>query len=301
LEKAAPLLPSGLAQKYLRLKRCKVNGKAAARDYRLQPGDTLELYINDEFFEQPNEDNAYLAITAPKVDVLYEDENIMLVLKPFGQLSHPADGEYVNTLITHIQAYLLAKGEWNPSGSATFRPALCNRIDRNTGGIVIAAKTASALRILTEKIRTREIEKLYLAAVHGSVKPANGRLDSFIFKDAKLNRVYVDEHSAKGSKSAVTEYRTAASAHELTLLECRLITGRTHQIRAQLAAAGYPLLGDGKYGKSDAEKHQALYSYKLTFAFISDAAELTYLSGKTFAASTDKIPFVNKYFQYDGL
>jgi len=297
LEKAAPLLPSGLAQKYLRLKRCKINGKAAQRDYRLQSGDLLELYINDEFFERPNEDNAYLAISVPKVDVLYEDENILLALKPFGQLSHPDGSEFINTLITHIQAYLLAHGEWNPNDSATFRPALCNRIDRNTGGIVLAAKTASALRILTEKVRSREIDKLYLAAVSGVLRPSSGQIEGFIFKDSKLNRVYASDRSSKGSKSAVTEYRTIAAANGNSLLECRLITGRTHQIRAQLAAAGHPLIGDGKYGKASAEeKYQALYSYKLRFSFSSDAAELNYLSGKTFTAPLNRIPFIEKFF-----
>ncbi|MDR0818211.1 MAG: RluA family pseudouridine synthase [Oscillospiraceae bacterium] len=302
LEKLAPLLPNSLAQKYIRLKRVKVNGKAVKRDYRLTVGDALELYINDEFFDRPNEDNAYLAITSPRVDALYEDENILLALKPPGMLSHPADGEYVSTLITHIQAYLLAKNEWFPGGSETFRPALCNRIDRNTGGIVIAAKNAEALRIVCDKIREREIEKYYLAAVRGKLIPESGRLEGFIFKDAKLNRVYVREQSTAGAKSAVTEYETLAVSGNLTLLECRLITGRTHQIRAQFAAAGFPLLGDGKYGAApqkpdnSGERYQALYSYKLRFAFKSSAGILGYLNGKTFEAPFDKIEFVTRYF-----
>jgi 23S rRNA pseudouridine955/2504/2580 synthase len=294
LEKTAPLLPASLAQKYIRLKRCKVNGKAAKREYKLLIGDVLELYINDEFFERPNDDNAYLAISNPQADILYEDANILLALKPPGQLSHPDGKEYINTLITHIQAYLFAKGEWNPDDSATFRPALCNRIDRNTGGIVIAAKTAAALRVSEEKIRGREIEKYYLAAINGAITPAKGRLEGFLFKDARLNRVYVSDKSIAGSKSAVTEYKTLIANANKSLVECRLLTGRTHQIRAQFAAAGHSLIGDSKYGKADGIKYQALYSYAVEFAFASPAGELEYLRGRRFEVPRSKIWFVSK-------
>jgi len=291
LEKSAPLLPSSLVQKYIRLKRCKVNGKAIARDYRLQIGDELQLYINDEFFDRPNEDNAYLAINSPKIDVLYEDENILLALKPPGLLSHSAEGEYVNTLLTHIQAYLFQKGEWEPKDSATFRPALCNRIDRNTGGIVIAAKNADTLRTITEKIRLREVDKIYLAAVHGKVEPAKGRLSGFIFKDAKLNKVYVKESAEIGSKSAITEYEVLKYDGKFSIVQCKLLTGRTHQIRAQFAAFGHPLLGDGKYGKPDGEKFQALYSYKVKFNFADCPENLAYLNGMEFTAPIDRVWF----------
>ena len=211
---------------------------------------------------------------------------------------HPHDGaEYGKTLIDHIQAYLYAKGEWKPRQEHSFAPALCNRIDRNTGGIVIAAKTAEALRVLNQKIKDRELEKRYLCVVHGTPKPRAGTLEGYIFKDAKENRVYVTQKPQPGSKTAVTKYRTLESRNGLSLVECELITGRTHQIRAMMAAAGTPLLGDGKYGKLDKRfdrKYQALYSYKLKFAFTTDAGALAYLDGKEF--TVDRVDFVEEFF-----
>ena len=230
--------------------------------------------------------------------VVYEDENLILVDKKPGQAVHPHEGaEYGRTLIDHIQAYLYARGEWKPREEHSFAPALCNRIDRNTGGIVIAAKTAEALRILNQKIKDRELEKRYLCVVHGTPKPKEGRLEGYIFKDAKQNRVYVTPKPQPGAKTAVTLYRTLQSRNGLSLVECELITGRTHQIRAMMAAAGTPLLGDGKYGKLDKRfdrTYQALYSYQLKFAFTTDAGCLAYLDGRTFAV--EDVDFVEEFF-----
>ncbi len=298
LAKAVPLLPASLCQKYIRLKRIKVDGKRADRDTRLVEGGVIQLYINDEFFDTPKPENAYLTVSAPKLNLVYEDDNLLLVDKKPGQAVHPHDGaEYGKTLIDHIQAYLYAKGEWRPREEHAFAPALCNRIDRNTGGIVIAAKNAEALRILNQKIKDRELEKRYLCVVHGRPKPAAGRLEGWIFKDAVQNRVYVTQKFQPGAKSAVTEYRTLKSQNGLSLVECELITGRTHQIRAMMAAAGTPLLGDGKYGKLDKQydrKFQALYSYRLKFTFTTDAGILQYLDGREF--QVEQVDFVTQYF-----
>ena len=297
--KAVPLLPESLLQKYIRLKRIKLNGKGAKRDARLQAGDTLQLYINDEFFEKPREENSYLKVGTPRLNIVYEDENILLLDKKPGVLCHSAGVWDYNTLIANIQAYLAQKGEWKPREENSFAPALCNRIDRNTGGIVIAAKNAESLRILNEKIRDREIEKFYLCAVQGRPKPPEGRLENYLFKDAGKNQVYVKSKPEPGARTAVTEYRTLCTKGSLSLVECRLLTGRTHQIRAQMAHAGWPLLGDGKYGserfnKGFEEKGQALYSYKLVFAFPTDAGLLNYLRGQEF--EVEKVDFVEKYF-----
>ena len=298
LAKAVPLLPASLAQKYIRLKRIKLGGKRVDRDTRLKEGDVLQLYINDEFFDTPSQDNAYLTVAAPKLNIVYEDENILLVDKRPGLAVHPHDGaEYGKTLIDHIQAYLYAKREWRPREENAFTPALCNRIDRNTGGIVIAAKNAEALRILNQKIKDREIDKRYLAIVEGTPKPKEGVLKGYLFKDAVKNRVYVTDTPQTGSKSCETHYRVLQSRNGLSLVECELITGRTHQIRAQFAHAGHPLLGDGKYGKLDkryARSYQALYSYRLTFRFTTDAGCLAYLDGKQF--QVEKVDFVEEYF-----
>ena len=236
LSKAVPLLPASLAQKYIRIKRIKLNGGRAERDSRLQAGDVLQLYINDEFFDKPREENS-------------------------------------------------------------FTPALCNRIDRNTGGIVIAAKTAEALRVMNQKIKDRELDKRYLAIVEGTPRPPKGSLKGYLFKDAKKNRVFVTDTPQTGAKSCQTNYVVLASQKGLSLVECELITGRTHQIRAQFAHAGHPLLGDGKYGKLDKRfdrSYQALYSYKLTFCFTTDAGALEHLNGKSFQVT--KVDFAEEYF-----
>ena len=299
LGKTLPLLPAPLAQKYLRLKRVKVNGRRARGDLRLRAGDVLQLYINDEFFDRPREDNAFLAVFRPQLDILYEDAHLLLVNKRPGLLVHPDQGEYVNTLITHIQAYLYQKKEWDPRQAGAFTPALCNRIDRNTGGIVIAAKTAEALRVMNQKIRDREIEKYYLCAVHGRLRPPQGRLEGFLSKDADKNQVTVHRAPVPGGRTALTRYRTLQVKDGLSLVECELIAGRTHQIRAQFAAAGHPLLGDGKYGRNRDDrrygrKFQALWSYKLVFAFTTPAGALESLNGRSW--QVDRVDFVEEYF-----
>ena len=298
LSKAVPLLPASLAHKYIRIKRIKCNGARVERDTRLQAGDVLSLYINDEFFDKPREDNAYLTVATPKLNSVYEDEHILLVDKRPGLAVHPHDGAvYGRTLIDHIQSYLYQKKEWRPREENAFTPALCNRIDRNTGGIVIAAKTAEALRVMNQKIKDRELDKRYLAIVEGTPKPRDGSLKGYLFKDAKKNRVFVTDTPQAGSKSCQTNYKTIVSKNGLSLVECELITGRTHQIRAQFAHAGHPLLGDGKYGKLDKRfdrNYQALYSYKLTFAFTTDAGALEPLNGKSF--QVEKVDFVEEYF-----
>ena len=301
LGKALPLLPAPLAQKYIRLKRVKVNGKGSQRDYRLSAGDLLQLYINDEFFDKPREDNAFLSVFKPQLDIVYEDENIMVCNKRPGLLCHPDEHEYVSTLITHIQAYLYQKKEWSPRWENSFTPALCNRIDRNTGGLVIAAKTAEALRILNDKIKNREISKFYLAAAVGKMTPPQGELKGFLLKDEGKKQVAVYKKPVPGGKSAHTRYKTLEFRKGLSLVECELLTGRTHQIRAQFADAGHPLLGDGKYGrradnaKTD-RKGQALWSYKLRFDFPTDAGALEYLKGKTLEVPRENIDFVGEYF-----
>ncbi len=298
--KAVPLLPESLLQKYIRLKRIKLNGKGAKRDTRLNEGDVLSLYINDEFFEVPREDNSYLKVGVPKLDIVYEDGNIILCDKAPGVLCHSAGKWDYNTLIANIQAHAYQRGDWRPREENAFAPALCNRIDRNTGGIVIAAKNAEALRIMNEKIASREIEKYYLCVVTGRPRPAEGKLEGFLFKDAAKNRVYVRSRPEPGARTAVTYYKTLASRNGLSLVECRLGTGRTHQIRAQMAAAGTPLLGDGKYGDGrrnrarGEEEGQLLYSYRIDFDFRSDAGELNYLKGASF--KVQKVGFVDKYF-----
>ncbi len=299
ISKSLPLLPPALLQKYIRIKRIKCNGARCERSQRLCEGDVLQLYINDEFFEQPREDNLFLTLFQPKLDILYEDENLLLLDKRPGLVVHADETEKVNTLINHVQAYLYQKREWNPRWENAFTPALCNRIDRNTGGIVIAAKNAETLRIINDKIRDREITKKYLLITLGQVKPAEGKIECFLRKDEAKKLVSVYHHPVPDGKSAVTLYRTLQNKGELSLVEAELLTGRTHQIRASFADLGHPLLGDGKYGRGDVnrrygETRQALYSYYLSFDFTTPSGLLDYLQGKSFQVET--VPFVKKYF-----
>ena len=297
--KNLPLLPPALLQKYIRLKRIKVNGKGSKRDVRLNAGDILQLYINDEFFDKPSEENMFLTVFQPKLNIVYEDENLLLVDKRPGMVVHADETEKVNTLINHIQAYLYQKREWNPRWENAFAPALCNRIDRNTGGIVIAAKNAETLRIINQKIRDREIDKRYLCITVGTPRPPQGEVSCFLLKDEKKKQVAVYHRPVPGGKTAVTRYRTLETREELSLLEVELLTGRTHQIRATMADLGCPLLGDGKYGDGQVnrrygETRQALYSYRLTFDFPTDAGLLNYLRGRSF--QVESVPFREKYF-----
>ncbi len=299
ISKSLPLLPPGLLQKYIRIKRIKVNGARAQRDQRLQQGDVLQLYINDEFFDQPREENMFLTLFRPSLEIVYEDENMMLLNKRPGLVVHADETEKVNTLINHIQAYLYQKREWNPKWENAFTPALCNRIDRNTGGIVIAAKNAETLRIINEKIRDREIDKRYLCITLGAPTPPEGKIDCFLLKDEQKKQVFVYHRPVPGGKTALTRYRTLEKRGELALVEVELLTGRTHQIRASFADMGHPLLGDGKYGigeknKRYGETRQALYSYRLTFDFKTDAGLLNYLKGRSF--QVEEVPFREKYF-----
>ena len=297
--KNLPLLPPALLQKYIRLKRIKVNGKGSKRDVRLETGDILQLYINDEFFDKPNEENLFLTVFKPQLNIVYEDDNLLLVDKRPGLSVHADETEKVNTLINHIQAYLYQKREWNPKWENAFAPALCNRIDRNTGGIVIAAKNAEALRIINEKIRAHELEKSYLGITVGRPKRPEGKIEGFLLKDEAKKEVRFFHKPVPGGKTAVTLYKTLESRNGLSLVECRLLTGRTHQIRVSMAEIGCPLLGDGKYGKGNVnrryhETRQALYSYKLRFDFPTDAGTLNYLKGKEF--TVENVPFREKYF-----
>ena len=268
-----------------------VNGKAVKSSYKVKPKDIVSVVM-----AYPRREIEIIPENIP-LNIVYEDDDLIIVNKPAGMVVHEDEHEKRYTLIDYIKAYLYQSGSYRPEEENSFAPALCNRIDRNTGGIVIAAKNAEALRVMNQKIKDREIDKRYLCIVHGTPRPASGRLEGQLFKDAKENRVYITKTPQKGSKTCVTLYKTLQSRNGLSLVECELVTGRTHQIRAQMAAAGWPLLGDGKYGKLDKRydrKFQALYSYKLTFQFTTDAGCLSYLNGRTF--QVESVDFVQEYF-----
>ncbi len=297
VSKLCPELPTGLMYKYIRLKRIKVNGKRCEIGTHLKVGDRVDLYISDEFFENSKKNYDFLK-AGKELDIVYEDENILLANKGAGLLCHPDKTEYNDTLIGRITRYLYEKGEYNPETENTFKPALANRIDRNTAGIVIAAKNAESLKILCEKIKLRQIDKRYLCAVHGVPKEKTAVLEGYLKKDEAKNKVTLSK-TENGGKAIKTKYRLIKKKNGLSLLEIELLTGRTHQIRAQMANIKLPLVGDTKYGvhKEDKKagfKGQALYSYKLSFFFSTPAGILEYLNGKTFMV--DHVPFAEKLF-----
>jgi 23S rRNA pseudouridine955/2504/2580 synthase len=287
IHKSVPLLPQSLLYKYIRTKRIKVNSKRAEISTRLHEGDTVEMYINDEFFEKS--EKQYDFMKAPKLGgILYEDENIMLLDKKAGVLCHPDDREYIDTLIGRVKRYLYEKGEYSPDAENSFTPSLANRIDRNTGGIVMAAKNAESLRILNEKIKNRELHKYYLCVVVGTPPKKSGILTGYLVKDEKSNTVKVLKSPAENAKTIKTKYTVLDSLDGLSLVDIELLTGRTHQIRAHMASVGCPLLGDGKYGNNKTNKKfggykkQLLYSYRLKFDFRSESGILSYLDGRDF-------------------
>lgn len=287
VRKTVPNLPDALLYKYMRLKRIKLNRKRCEISTRLKEGDIVDMYINDEFFEQKFDRYDFMHAST-NLSIIYEDENIMLLDKKVGLLSHPDDTEYTDTLLTRIKRYLFEKGEYDPKGENSFAPALVNRIDRNTGGIVIAAKNANALRILNQKLKDRELRKFYLLIVHGVLKKKEDILHGWLVKDEKKNLVKIFTKEVPTSKEIKTKYRVLSENSKMSLVEVELLTGRTHQIRAHFASIGHPLLGDGKYGRNSLNKEtgykkQFLYSYRLQFDFKTDAGELNYLNGKSFS------------------
>lgn len=294
-----PKLSPGLAQKSIRLKKVRLNGVHPEAGARLNEGDTVRLFLSDELFEEQKREDPFLTGFRTHLHILYEDENLLLADKKPGVMCHPDDTERINTLLTHVQAYLYQKGEYDSKEKGAFAPALCNRIDRFTGGIVIAAKNEESLKIMNRMIADRQVRKFYLCALHGALNPGEGVLRGYIRKPEGSRSVQVLRTEAPGAQEALTGYRTLAANRGLTLVECELFTGRTHQIRAQMADAGHPLLGDTQYGSARLDAgfergYQALYAYRVDFSFEGDAGRLAYLRGKSFRVG--RVAFADESF-----
>lgn len=289
VRKAVPLLPKSLMYKFLRTKKIKRNRKRCQPSDFLEEGDILELYINDEFFEY--EVNLSFLESPKELCVVYEDENLMIIDKPVGLVVHEDSNSNKDTLINRVQHYLYNKKEYDPKAEHSFAPALCNRIDRNTSGLVIAAKNARALRLINEKIRMHEITKKYFCLVEGIPPQKQDTVECWIKKNNADNTVNIFKNEAEGSLYSKTGYTLVNTVNNTSLLEVELFTGRTHQIRAVMSYIGCPIMGDTKYGaKRIKNQYQALCSYSLHFHF-GEENSLSYLNGKTF--TVEKHPFPN--------
>lgn len=284
-----PGLSYGMLQKAFRKKDIKANGVRVGRDYVVMPGDRLEIYIADEFLNgtinldrQSGKEPEGHPFT-----VVYEDENILIVNKARGIAVHPDKDQVDGTLVDLVRRYLTEKQD-SASNRADFQPSLCHRLDRNTGGMVILAKNRESHEIILEKLESREIKKYYQCLVKGRMEKKEDRLRAYLWKDAGKSRVFVSDRRNPGSLEIITAYRVIGyePARDISRLEVELVTGRTHQIRAHLAFAGHPILGDGKYGtnavnRSFGLKQQALWACRIRFAF-SGKSLLDYLNGKEF-------------------
>ena len=297
LTKAFPNLPQAMMYKSIRKKDIKLNGKRCEISTRLQEGDRLTMYLKDEFFQTAPKEYDFLK--APlKLEIVYEDENLLLLDKKPGLIVHPDETYHFDSLIARVQHYLYQKGEYNPEAENAFAPALINRIDRNTGGIVMAAKNAETLRIMNQKVKDRELQKRYLCIVYGHMEQPEALLTGYLEKNEAQNRVYISQKPSPGAKSIRTKYRVLEEKSKFSLLEVELLTGRTHQIRAHLASVGHPLAGDGKYGTNAVNREtgfrfQALYSYKLKFTFTTPAGILEYLNGRE--ATAKEVWFLKEF------
>lgn len=238
--------PKGFVYKMLRKKRIRYNGKKAQGNEILQDGDVLWLYLAEETIESFMEEKT-LFEAERHFGIVYEDDDILAVAKPAGLLSHPEKSSDKDSLIQQVLYYLYQKQQFDPSKEASFTPALCNRLDRNTSGIVLVGKTLAALQAANETIASRKADKFYLTLVKGEIKEA-GEISGFLSKQEGKNQSRVVQEQFEGSKTACTRYRPMFYKDGYTLLEIQLVTGRSHQIRAHMQAMGHPIVGDRKYG-----------------------------------------------------
>ena len=292
LMKLMPACPKGMLYKLIRKKDIRLNNARCKGDEQLCEGDTVRIFAKEEFFARP--EPAYtFRNAAGNVTPVYEDADILIAYKPSGVYAHGGENGAVS-LLDEICRYLQNKGEYDPAAEQTFAPALCNRIDRNTEGLVIAAKNSAALRCMNEAIRERKVHKQYLCIVTSPLPQRRDTCTAYLKRDERRRQVEVRDTPGSGWKEIVTEYEVLAQAKGLALVKVTLHTGRTHQIRAHLAHLGAPLLGDPKYGTEHRrEENQCLCAWSLRFTGLAGTG-LAALDGREVCAPLPD--FVGRYF-----
>lgn len=297
ISKALPELPKSMMYRLIRKKDIKINGRRCDISSRIESGDRVTVYVKDEVSAEKKHDMSFID-SSSDLDIVYEDQNILIVNKPVGLDSHSNGSQITDTLIGRIKKYLYNKKEYDPGNESSFAPALCSRLDRNTCGLVTAAKTAAALRTVNEAIRNGQVHKIYHCITVSTPPKNEDTITAYHRKDDTRNIVKILDSPADDFKPIKTGYRVLASNPPLTLVEVTLYTGRTHQIRAHLAHIGAPVLGDGKYGISASNKRfgifrQALCAYSLRFELPPDS-EFSYLDSLEITAPRPE--FEKKYF-----
>lgn len=264
--------PKGFVYKMLRKKRIKYNGKRAEGNELLQPGDTIQFYLAEDTMAGFMEEKP-LAAAERHFGIVFENDRLLVVDKPAGLLSHPEKAGDTQTLIDQILYYLAQKGQYAPDKENTFTPALCNRLDRNTSGLVMAGKDFAAVQAVNLALKERKLDKYYLALVKGRIQEP-GEAKAYHQKDPGSNRAAIFDAYREGAKAVALSWVPVAQYTGFTLLEIKLLTGRTHQIRAQLSSMGHPVVGDRKYGderinrlfrQEYALSRQFLHAYRLVW------------------------------------
>jgi 23S rRNA pseudouridine955/2504/2580 synthase len=275
LKKLLPGAKSSFLYKMLRKKNIVRNGKRADGSEKLLEGDVLRCYFSDETFSkfaQSSDLSFYRSLPKDRLDIIYEDEDILLINKPAGMLSQKARADDISAN-EYLIAYLLSGGKFEEADFAAFRPAVCNRLDRNTSGILTAGKTLKGLQDLSEMLKNRTVKKYYRCVVNGNMNEVDN-IKGWLKKDEKTNQVTIFSEERPDSKYIETAYQPLRCENDRTLLEVHLITGRSHQIRAHLASIGHPIIGDMKYGNRDVNekcrkqygiRSQMLHAYRMEF------------------------------------